>query len=335
MLYNCGINISLRSYYYKPLNDTNSTKPNISFTNNSATIAGFDIYGASLFWCNRRNVDIHEITNNNEMSAISGDPARVCKCDDENQPQCNIFWYTQDAYPGETIAIALVLVGGDWGPTPGTVYAHYTSDSSNLILSSQYNQLINSTQCTALSYTLYTNQSVQLVLTAHSFLNPVFYDSCGKINSSNKVTCALISPLYINLNILSCPPGFSLQGDPPGCDCYPVLTDNGVKCYINNKKMIYFSWNTSFWMSITLNNTVYSKYCPFNYCNNAKSIQSVVDKQCAFNRAGRLCGECKEPFSLAIGSSHCIHCPTYNNLALLIFFAAAGFMLVVLINLVY
>ena len=320
--------------YYKPLNDTNNTKHNISFANNSATIAGFDIYGASLFWCNRRNVDIHEheITNNNEMSAISGDPARVCKCDDENQPQCNIFSYTQDAYPGETIAIALVLVGGDWGPTPGTVYAHYTSDSSNLILSSQYNQLINSTQCTALSYTLYTNQSVQLVLTAHSFLNPVFYDSCGKINSSNKVTCALISPLYINLNLLSCPPGFSLQGDPPGCDCYPVLTDNGVKCYINNRKMIYFSWNTSFWMSITLNNTVYSKYCPFNYCNNAKSIQSVVDKQCAFNRAGRLCGECKESFSLAIGSSHCIHCPTYNNLALLIFFAAAGFMLVVLIS---
>ena len=149
---------------------------------------------------------------------------------------------------------------------------------------------------------------------------------------SSKVTCALISPLYINLNLLSCPPGFSLQGDPPGCDCYPVLTDNGVKCYINNRKMIYFSWNTSFWMSITLNNTVYSKYCPFNYCNNAKSIQSVVDKQCAFNRAGRLCGECKESFSLAIGSSHCIHCPTYNNLALLIFFAAAGFMLVVLIS---
>ena len=169
--------------YYKPLNDTNSTKPNIYFVNNSATIAGFDIYGASLFWCNRRNVDIHEITNNNEMSAISGDPVRVCKCDDENQPQCNIFSYTQDAYPGETIAIALVLVGGDWGPTPGTVYAHYTSaaDSSNLIVSSQYNQLINSTQCTTLSHTLYTNQSVQLVLTAHSFLNPVFYDSCGKI----------------------------------------------------------------------------------------------------------------------------------------------------------
>ena len=97
--------------------------------------------------------------------------------------------------------------------------------------------------------------------------------------------------------------------------------------------MIYFSWNTSFWTSITLNNTVYSKYCPFNYCNNAKSIQSVVYKQqCAFNRAGRLCGEYKESFSLAIGSSHCIHCPTYNNLALLIFFAAAGFMLVVLIS---
>ena len=42
---------------------------------------------------------------------------------------------------------------------------------------------------------------------------------------------------------------------------------------------------------------------------------------------------CKENYSLAIGSSHCIQCPNNNNLALFIFFAAAGFLLVFFISL--
>ena len=54
--------------------------------------------------------------------------------------------------------------------------------------------------------------------------------------------------------------------------------------------------------------------------------------QCNFNKAGRLCGGCKDNYSLAIGSSHCIHCPDNNNLALLIFFAAAGFLLVIFVG---
>ena len=52
------------------------------------------------------------------------------------------------------------------------------------------------------------------------------------------------------------------------------------------------------------------------------------DNQCAFNHAGRSCGGCKDGYSIAIGSSHCIHCPNNDNLALIIFFAAAGFLLV-------
>ena len=53
---------------------------------------------------------------------------------------------------------------------------------------------------------------------------------------------------------------------------------------------------------------------------------------CSFNRAGRLCGGCKENYSLAIGSSHCIYCANDNNMTLIIFFAAAGFLLVFFIS---
>ena len=56
--------------------------------------------------------------------------------------------------------------------------------------------------------------------------------------------------------------------------------------------------------------------------------------QCADNRTGTLCGKCNkdENFCLAIGSSRCIKCENNNHLALLIFFAAAGVLLVIFIS---
>ena len=61
-------------------------------------------------------------------------------------------------------------------------------------------------------------------------------------------------------------------------------------------------------------------------------LEADSDTQCASNHAGRSCGGCKNGYSIAIGSSHCIYCPNNNYLALLIFFAAAGFMLVLFIS---
>ena len=75
--------------------------------------------------------------------------------------------------------------------------------------------------------------------------------------------------------------------------------------------------------------------CPIDNCEMDEkdiNLQKNPDAQCAYNHAGVLCGRCQKGYSLAIGSSHCIHCPNNNNLALLIFFAAAGFFLVIAIS---
>ena len=80
---------------------------------------------------------------------------------------------------------------------------------------------------------------------------------------------------------------------------------------------------------------IYDEYCPHNYCKKGgKKIDLLKNSssQCDFNPAGRLCGECKDGYSLAIGSSNCIICQTNSNLALIIFFAAVGFLLVFLIG---
>jgi hypothetical protein len=54
---------------------------------------------------------------------------------------------------------------------------------------------------------------------------------------------------------------------------------------------------------------LFSKHCPPDHCEqNNKTIDIVVDPdtQCAFNHAGILCGNCKENYSLAIGSFRCM-----------------------------
>ena len=103
-----------------------------------------------LTWCEGSKV--HKIPNNSSLSSISGDPSRVCKCDKYHKPRCHdssYIYITQDIYPGDTFTIPVVVVGGDWGPSPGTVYAIFMQSrygSSILEPFSQYSQWINTTQ---------------------------------------------------------------------------------------------------------------------------------------------------------------------------------------------
>ena len=305
-------------------------KHNVYFINNDGKVAGNDVYGASLYSCNKTFVHVYLNNNSSLLSSVSGDPIRVCICDKYNKPQCGNT-YIQTAryvYPGEILSIPLVLVGGDWGTTSGILYATLNHSKSLLKPSHSY-PWIEAKQCTSLNYTVYTNrsQSVQLVLSANSYQ----YSTYTVIDDEYLTDTLHFTSVYINLTFSPCPPGFSLQGNPQGCDCYHVLTDNGVQCEIYEGRSL-FSWNTTFWINASSQNFIYSKRCPFNYCTYTKRVTDDPNVQCAFNRAGRLCGGCKENFSLAIGSSHCIYCQNNLHMSLFIFFAAAGFLLVIFIS---
>ena len=57
-------------------------------------------------------------------------------------------------------------------------------------------------------------------------------------------------------------------------------------------------------------------HCPLDYCTRTKILvnlntQNGADIQCLNNRNGKLCGGCKQNFSLSLGSSSCIVCPRY------------------------
>ena len=104
-----------------------NTQQYLNFINNVAQIAGDNIYGASLERCNGSVVHMHP-NNNSSLSSISGNPSRVCRCDEQHKPLCHNIsgnQYSRSYYPGETIPVSVVVVGGDLGATPGMVYARF------------------------------------------------------------------------------------------------------------------------------------------------------------------------------------------------------------------
>ena len=336
--------IDRQACFYQTLNCHEGANYSFYFANNSAVSGGDDIYGASLQINCKQECPI----TLNKVPSVSSDPTRVCICDYSGHPQCTNESYTlinRQVHSGEILTLPAVVVGGDFGPTVGVVYANFLSSvryKPYIIPSlrpSQYSQLISTNkQCTELNYSLYSNFSQGNVMMSLVATNPGvehnFPSSLTRCLNNND-QCSRTVAVYFNISLLPCPPGFALLGEPPKCDCYPELANYGVECtIINGKNML--KWKGSLWIGVKGESVMYSKQCPFDYCdsNSLKeiSLENESDIQCRFNRAGRLCGGCREGYSLAIGSSHCIHCPNNNNLALLIFFVAAGFLLVLFIT---
>ena len=150
----------------------------------------------------------------------------------------------------------------------------------------------------------------------------------------------LFTPVYIHVKLIPCPLGFTLSQNSSGCVLYESLhkADKQVKSFLSNTAG-YISQPTS-WIGAQseLDEVILSTYCLPSLCNENRLRQPVnlqdelsIDAQCDFNHSGRLCGGCKENYSLAIGSSHCIKCPNNNNVSLLIVFALLGILLVIFV----
>ena len=325
------------------------------FATNSAKNGGDNVYGTSLNYCSHYCINITALDI--RKSSVSSDPLHICICDSKGQPQCtntSFINMSKTVHPGETFTLPAVIVGLDYGMTIGTVYANFLpSDESNsssiaapesvpnLEPKYQYSQLINNISCTKLIYSIYSEHmqrnfilylTVQYTRNPRNLIKQNFWKYCTP-SSRHKSNCRH-SPIFINVTILPCPPGFTLLKSPSRCGCNPVLTNNGVQCVITNGTG-YFVWDNDLWISVNEKGVIYTKNCPLNHCIAASKTIDLIktpNAQCAFNRAGRLCGSCKKGYSLAVGSSSCIRCSNNNNLALLLFFIVAGFLLVLFIN---
>jgi hypothetical protein len=327
-------------YCFLELLDCSSTSQyTVYFKNNSAYFGGDDMYGASFhnIVCYGSHVDnplhICDVTvvgASSNISSVSSDPTRVCLCDGGGMPQRDWFVLSLSVTSGEVFTIRVALVDENYGTTSGTLTV-YSEGHTPFTIKPGVQSPINSKECTELSYFLYTNYT-DVVLDLYLAAD-FTYAKYGEYFGDHNPDIALV---HLSVAILPCPSGFLLIGDPPGCGCYHNLCNNHVLCTIVNGTGL-FSWNDSLiWVGSSAENGITcNEFCPVDYCNFTGSWIDTAndpDAQCAYNRGGRLCGGCKENYSLALGSSRCIYCPNSNNLALLLFFLLAGVLLVLFIT---
>lgn len=131
--------------------------------------------------------------------------------------------------------------------------------------------------------------------------------------------------ININFDECTCPLGFEQYADVTNkckCICHRMLQTcmseckNGLlrrqdNCWVGHdeKKGYLFHAN-----------------CPYDYCTSPTDHNSTInlrdrhgsDAQCAYGRSGLLCGACQPGFSLSMGTTHCIKCPSYWRAILLI-----------------
>ena len=138
----------------------------------------------------------------------------------------------------------------------------------------------------------------------------------------------------INLTLAACPPGFTLSTYPFECTCTPILKRAGILCDINTK---FIRKPRNYWIGAAFNSNgtndaVVHPHCPYDFCKSGSMNLNLEypDDQCQYNRSGTLCGNCKNSFSLALGTSQCLHC---SNIYLLLIgpFALAGIALIAIL----
>ena len=290
-------------------------------------------------------------------------------------PDQNIPHLHYTVYPGQTFTIPAAIVGFNFALTSGSVYAQTLSSDASLGSHTQYVQGVNQTRCTQLQYSVLSGKKQEtLVLTTngrqfgdidssikddignqnnnslslHNFLhfpNPIKYyvnhtfmtnltdgvfQLAGYVQESLQTT-----PVYVSVQLLDCPPGFTLTGQ-QRCDCNERILTDLLTCNITDQTVRRRGniWVNATFSGNTSNGVIVHKHCPFEYCKPEQLDVNLThpETQCAFDHYGTLCGACKPNFSLALGGSQCLPNCSNKYLLLLFVFILAGFALVFFIK---
>ena len=326
----------------------------MDFVSNTANDTGNDIYGGLLDRCtvslisavytnvkynatgsflmhvlmdfnwNQQSQVNTSITNRNALNCrdhISSDPVRVCFCDADTF-QCNSSNPTVYKKKGERFTLSLVAVDQIGNPVNATLISTLTESQSGQVGRLKEGQQLRkiSDYCTDLEYNVYSSDSNEKI--------ELYADGPCKNRG--------ISRQEVNITFLPCTCPVGLERVPPEidckCDCDRKLSHYISDCSAENETV---QINSNIWIKYvnSANLTDYATHeCTFDYCVVRPVTLSLVDqdKQCAFNRTGILCGECKEGLSLVFASSDCQHCSNYY-LFLLLPFGLAGIALVTFI----
>ena len=297
------------------------------FQNNTAGSAGSVLYGGITDRCIlysrlvRNSIlspsqyaffnNFSEFNDQHGNSVISSRPIKVCFCKNttglNSTVNCSEANRSYESFPGSKITLNIAVVGNQNGLTPGVVQIQSTNSVSDVVTTS-----IKAT-CTEILYSVLIKNSTEMVKTI-------------RITTNNKKIGFF--PLKIDIGILPCAKGFYLSTITGICECVEEASLNG-KCF-PSLQLVERSGNVWIGYDDQLTCTVVDPNCPFDYClfSAVNVTPGNPNRQCAFNRIGRLCGRCPDSLSLVFGSNACKDCSENAHVLMIIPFGLAGIALV-------
>ena len=251
-------------------------------------------------------------SKNANVKAVSSDPVRLCFCTETHLPNCSFVHSAKSIHRGEQISFSVAIVDqNEHSFSFLAVRAELSENSRGVLGEGEYVQT-QKTSCDPISL--------------HVF-SPNEHETLSLLSDKGPCRDVGISKVTIALNLLPCPLGFQLSRDRLKCVCHQPLTVFTTSCDIDNQSILR---QGNFWFSYENSSLVVHRQCPFDFCVRETENITVadIDKQCAFNRSGTLCGACGTNFSLSLGSSRCQPCHSPSFVWLTLLFALAGVFLV-------
>ena len=340
---NCLVNLPMCFYQYSGEVTSNYSllsTINVTINDNHSPHGENNIFGGSIDYCyilhvkqSKRNFQGQFHVPNNTVdnpSSISSRPQHVCfngsNATDYVCEKCR----RMSIYPGQDLTVFVRVVGQMNGSVSGIVRA------------------------SAKGASVYKNEEVQRVNISGESLTYTMYPSPKQYSSGEEATLKLradvdsdtstneyvhhFEPATITIKYKECPFGFIMNTKTMSCQC--LVTGHGIDCNIENQ-IITKSKTAWIGMYDIDNQTHFATsyhHCPLDYCDpeviSVPSLSNSLDqdKQCRYNRTGVLCGSCPGNSSLVLGSSECRDNCSNVYLLLILPFAVAGFLLVLIIH---
>ena len=303
-----------------------SMSVSVKFVNNHALQGGFNLFGGLLDRCtpspfadrSGRSIQLTDsftyfqsLSNVSNLGSINSRPVRVCFCNNsDSEPDCSYQPPPFLIQRGETITVSLVAV-----------------DQANHSISAEIHSFLSPNQ----GGNLGEGQSIQNATVNCTNLNFTIASPLDKVeltiyaDGPCKDAIPSLSKIQINFTNCTCPIGFQQKlTEKSRCvyECDTKLTKYNIiaDCDYQTKTL---ERATNSWIGYSINYGYHFSgylihlHCPQEYCKPPKnvlinlSIKDGADVQCTSHRSGVLCGTCQADFSISLGSSNCIPCPSY------------------------
>ena len=304
----------------------------LTLQDNTAGVAGNDVYGRINYFNGQIDSHLNEDLFNWTNPSTSSDPTAFALCDPDSNETTPI-WYDdeqQSVFPGQALkySVALFRRSSDtnsYSVTDGRLRVEIKGTSIDKCI----------TNCSLIEYTPkyinYGRHNITLIGTIDtSYCKPFIPDDI-----TYKTKYRYDIPFILN----ECPIGFSVNSSGV-CDC--SVSRENVTCDINSLNITHngLLWIGTYDTSTLFNDNatnpnacIINEDCPL-YCspNPVTFPLNDTDTQCVDNRGQRMCGSCRDGYSLLMGSNKCGQCHNdYMIIGWIALFAVMGVLLVVLL----